>query len=107
MRNFLRFPRSTPRKEPQPPEPTTLEGLSATLQSWLSQMQDLLTARRSASATEIAAIDDKIDQLCREAAEDVERTQGSSALSVRLQRMKRLTLEEMLEQWDEARRENP
>lgn len=106
MRSFLRFPRSKPRPETPPPEPTTLEGVSTTLQSWLSRMRDLIAARRSASTTEIAAIDEKIDQLCREAAEDVEQTQGG-ALSVRLQRMKRLTLDEMLEWRDDARRENP
>jgi hypothetical protein len=67
-------------------------------------MEDLLRARRGVSVSELAAIDEELDRMCREMAEDVEKfSVGPDGLSERLQRMMRITLEEICEQRDKAR----
>jgi hypothetical protein len=106
MFRFLRFRRSAPKPAPdRPPAPlNTIEGLAGYLQDRLSRSQDLISARRGASVSELAAIDEEIDQLCREMAEDVEKFRLEPVnLSKRLQRMLRLTLDEICEQRDKSR----
>lgn len=99
-----RFLRRGP-KHDKPPGGETIEGLSVLLQDWLLRMQDLVAARRTAKPGDVAGIDEMMDQLCQEAAEDVERDGSITGLSKRLQRMKRITLEELCEQRDKARQE--
>src|SRR5262245_26635810 len=100
------FPRSKSRPEPRTTvrHEDTLEGLSELIQGWLTRMRDLLHSRELAAPPDRPGIDEQIDQLCREAAENAEQTRGTG-LSERLQRMKQLTLDEMLEWRDTARRE--
>ena len=67
-------------------------------------MQYLIRARPGVSVFELAAIDDEIDRICREMAEDIEKFRvGPDRLSKGLQRMMRITLEEICEQRDKAR----
>jgi hypothetical protein len=65
-------------------------------------MRDLVHARRLAYPSKIAAIDEEMDQLCREVADEVEKT-GKGELTKRIRRMKHLALEEIVEQRDKAR----
>lgn len=106
MLRFLRFRRQAPKPAPdRPPAPlNTIEGLSEYLQDRLLRMQDLIRVRRGVSVTELAAIDEEMDRICREMAEDIEKFRVEiPGLSERLQRMMRITLEEICEQRDKAR----
>jgi hypothetical protein len=67
-------------------------------------MKELVEARRTARTMELATIDEKMDALCREATEDVERSAGGD-LSERMKRMKRLGLAEIIKMRDKARQE--
>jgi hypothetical protein len=106
MFRFLRSRRSAPKRRPDPPEwpINTIGGLSNFLGERLGRVQHLIQARRGASVSELATIDEEIDQICRNMAEDIEKGEiGSDKLSQRLQRMMRITLEEICEQRDKAR----
>lgn len=106
MLRFLRFRRSTPKPAPDRTQAplNTIEGLSQYLQDRLPRALDLIRARRGVSVSELAAIDEEIDRICREMAEDIEKFRGEPLkLSERLQRMMRLTLEEICEQRDKSR----
>jgi hypothetical protein len=76
------------------------------MQDWLVRMQELVAARETAAPWDVPAVDEKIDQLCQEAAENVAGPQHD-ALSERLRRMKRIALEELHESRDRARRQRP
>jgi hypothetical protein len=80
----------------------TLGGVSVLLESWLTRMNDLIAARRLAYPAQLAAIDEQMEQLCQEAAENIEKS-SQSALGDRIQRMKQLVLNEMIELRDRAR----
>lgn len=98
------FRRSRPKSDNRPR--ATIQSISDLMLVWLNRMDELLAARHTAAPSDIPAIDEKIDQLCQEAAEDVETTRGGD-LSVRLQRMKQLTLDELCELRDKARQQRP
>src|SRR5262245_8843212 len=99
------FPRSKTKPAPVVRPDETLGGVADLLQGWLVRMQELVHARGLASPSDLAAIDEKIDQLCEEAAKEVEKP-AQSQLGTRVQRMKRLTLEEMRDLRAKARRGN-
>lgn len=102
MRLF-RFPRSkTDHKRPL--HPGSMEVVAELMQSWFHRMQKLLDARETAAPWQLPDIDAQIDQLCQEAAENIA-SPHNSELSVRLQRMKRLTLEELHDMRDSARQQ--
>lgn len=105
---FLRFRRSAPKNRTpdrsQAPL-NTIEGLSNYLQDRLRRMRDLTNARRGARGSELAAVDEEMDRICREMAEDIEKfSVGPDRLSERLQRMMRITLDEVCDMRDKARR---
>lgn len=89
--------------------PARLEDVSEYLQQRMVRMNDLVGRRSRTWREDIPAIDEEMDQLCREVAEDLENSGNSKStlpeLSTRLRRMVRLTLEEMTEQRDKARQE--
>jgi hypothetical protein len=99
------FPRSKSKPRPAVRPTDTLEGASDLLSGWLKRMQDLGHARRLATPPARVAIDEEMDQVCQDVAEEVEKT-GREGVSERIRRMKRLTLNEVLEMRDKARREN-
>jgi len=106
MLRFLRSRRSAPKPDPErPPAPlNTIEGLGKYLQDRLLRTQELIRVRRGVSVSELAAVDEELDRICREMAEDIEKFRVEPLkLSERLQRMMRLTLDEIREQRDKAR----
>jgi hypothetical protein len=91
----------------RPLEDGTMEGIAEYLQVRLGRIRYLAATRRTATATDIAVVDEEMDRICREMAADIESYQVGTpeipVLSERLQRMVRLTLEEMGEMRDRAR----
>lgn len=106
MLRFLRFSRTASKRAPAPPQQplNTIGGLSNYLQDRLNRMHHLTRVRRGVSVSELAAVDEEMDRICREIAEDIEKSRGGPApLSKRLQRMMRVGLEEICEMRDKAR----